>query len=157
AAGIMHRDIKPENVMLRPDGLVKALDFGLAKLSERPSAAPTFDTKADTVDPLSTERGIVMGTVSYMSPEQARGLRGGHRTDICSLGVTLYEMIAGRRPFEGATAIDKLAALLTAEPPPLRQCRAEASEAMERVVARCLAKDREARYQSAEELIAELK
>jgi serine/threonine-protein kinase len=157
AAGIMHRDIKPENVMLRPDGLVKVLDFGLAKLSERPTAAPTFDTKADTVDPLSTERGIVMGTVSYMSPEQARGLKADHRTDIFSLGVTLYEMIAGRRPFEGATMIDKLAALLTAEPAPLRQRRAEVSEATERVVSRCLAKDREARYQSAEELIAELK
>ncbi|MGH9843697.1 MAG: serine/threonine-protein kinase, partial [Blastocatellia bacterium] len=120
-AGIIHRDIKPENVMARPDGLVKVLDFGLAKLTERPAATPEVDSQAETIARLSTEPGVVMGTVPYMSPEQARGQKVDHRTDIFSLGVLLYEMLAGRRPFEGATASDVIVALLTAEPLPLRQ------------------------------------
>src|SRR6266540_1837337 len=152
-AGIVHRDIKPENVMLRPDGLVKVLDFGLAKLTEAPS--PPADSQASTN--LSTAPGIVMGTVSYMSPEQARGQKVDLRADIFSLGVVLYEMLAGRRPFEGATVSDVIAALLTAEPPPLRQYRAEATAELEQVVGKCLAKPREARYQSAAELIVALK
>ena len=156
-AGIVHRDIKAENVMVRPDGLVKVLDFGLAKLTELPAELPEADSGMETMRRLSTEPGVVMGTVSYMSPEQARGLKVDHRTDIFSLGVALYEMIAGRRPFEGATMNDVIAALLTAEPPPLRKLCAEVSVELERVVDKCLAKDREARYQSAEELIAELK
>ncbi|MGH9839333.1 MAG: protein kinase domain-containing protein [Blastocatellia bacterium] len=156
-AGITHRDIKPENVMVRPDGLVKVLDFGLAKLTERPAAAPEADSQAEAIARQSTEPGMVMGTASYMSPEQARGQKVDHRTDIFSLGVVLYEMIAGRRPFEGATMSDVIAALLTAEPPPLGQYCAEASVELERIVGKCLAKDREARYQSAAELIVELK
>jgi eukaryotic-like serine/threonine-protein kinase len=152
-AGIVHRDIKPENVMARPDGLVKVLDFGLAKLTEAPSAPA--DSEASTN--LSTAPGIVMGTVSYMSPEQARGQKVDRRADIFSLGVVLYEMLAGRRPFEGATTSDVIAALLTAEPPPLGECCSEATTELERIVGRCLAKDRETRYQSAAELIAELK
>jgi eukaryotic-like serine/threonine-protein kinase len=152
-AGIVHRDIKMENVMVRPDGLVKVLDFGLAKLTEAPS--PPADSQASTN--LSTAPGIVMGTVSYMSPEQARGQKVDLRADIFSLGVVLYEMLAGRRPFEGATVSDVIAALLTAEPPPLRQYRAEATAELEQVVGKCLAKPREARYQSAAELIVALK
>src|SRR5262249_53692159 len=100
---------------------------------------------------------MVMGTVSYMSPEQARGQKVDHRADLFSLGVVLYEMIAGRRPFEGATASDVIAALLTAEPPPLSRHCAEATAKLERIVSKCLAKDREARYQSAAELIIDLK
>src|SRR5262245_7387595 len=151
-AGIVHRDIKPENVMARPDGLVKVLDFGLAKLAEAP---PPADSEALTN--LSTAPGIVMGTVSYMSPEQARGQKVDRRADIFSLGVVLYEMLAGRRPFEGATTSDVIAALLTAEPPPLGKYCAEATTELELIVGKCLAKDRETRYQSAAELIAELK
>ncbi len=154
-AGIIHRDIKLENVMARPDGLVKVLDFGLAKLTEAP--APSADSAASTLGTLSTASGLVMGTVSYMSPEQARGQKVDHRTDIFSLGVVLYEMLAGRRPFEGATMSDVIAALLSAEPPPLGRHCAEATVELERIVSKCLAKDREARYRTAEELIAELK
>jgi len=152
-SGIVHRDIKPENVMVRPDGLVKVLDFGLAKLTEAPSHPA--DSEAPTN--LSTAAGIVMGTVNYMSPEQARGQKVDLRADIFSLGVVLYEMLAGRRPFEGATVSDVIVALLTAEPPPLKQYCAEATAGLEHVVGKCLAKPREARYQSAAELIVELK
>jgi eukaryotic-like serine/threonine-protein kinase len=152
-AGIVHRDIKPENVMVRHDGLVKVLDFGLAKLIE----ATTRPADSEDSTNLSTAPGIVMGTVSYMSPEQARGQKVDLRADIFSLGVVLYEMIAGRRPFEGATMSDVIAALLTAEPPPLGQYRAEATAELEQVVGKCLAKARESRYQSAAELIVKLK
>jgi serine/threonine protein kinase len=162
-AGIVHRDVKPENVMARPDGLVKVVDFGLAKLTEERQEAR--ETKGQEEIPLVptppptplTLSGMVMGTVCYMSPEQARGQNVDHRTDIFSLGVVIYEMIAGRRPFEGATMSDMIAALLTAEPAPLGKHRAEATTELERIVGKCLAKFREERYQSAAELIAELK
>ncbi|HKQ74639.1 MAG TPA: protein kinase [Blastocatellia bacterium] len=154
-AGIAHRDIKPENVMVRRDGYVKVLDFGLAKLTE--PSSPAVDPQTPAAAGVSTEAGVVMGTPRYMSPEQARGEKVDTRTDIFSLGVTLYEMIAGRRPFEGATTSDVIAALLIAEPPPLWQSCPEVPAEMERLVGKCLAKDCEARYQSAKELIAELK
>ncbi|HKQ92122.1 MAG TPA: protein kinase, partial [Blastocatellia bacterium] len=156
AAGIVHRDIKPENVMARPDGLVKVLDFGLARFTERPAATSESDAMAETVSRLSTEPGLVMGTVDYMSPEQARGQKVDHRTDIFSLGVMLYEMVAGRRPFDGETAIDAIAAILRSDPPPVNQLRPGLPTEMERIICQMLVKDRESRYGSAAELRAEL-
>jgi eukaryotic-like serine/threonine-protein kinase len=155
-AGIIHRDIKPENLMVRPDGLVKVLDFGLAKLTEESQG--NKETGEENPMYLSlTFSGMVMGTVRYMSPEQARGQKVDCRTDIFSLGIVLYEMITGRRPFEGATMSDVIAALLTAEPPALRQYCAEATTELERILDRCLAKDTDERYQSAGELFDDLK
>src|SRR5262245_60594462 len=142
-AGITHRDIKPENVMSRDDGLVKVLDFGLAKLSGSQQAA---------VESLNTRSGMVMGTASYMSPEQARGEKVDHRTDIFSLGVMLYEMLAGRRPFEGATGSDVIAAVLTSEPVSLAEAVPEFPAALWRIVERCLEKRPAQRFQSAGDL-----
>src|SRR5678815_4320191 len=157
-AHIVHRDIKPENIMIRwDDGLVKVLDFGLAKMYASLSQAGVIDPDAQTVPRAFTEPGIIMGTVSYMSPEQARGLKVDHRSDIFSLGVVLYEMLAGRRPFEGSASTDVIAAVLTAEPEHLRQYRDDVPVELEQVVAKCLRKDRESRYQSASELMTELK
>src|SRR5262245_50329542 len=154
AAGITHRDVKPENVMLRPDGLVKVLDFGLAKLTETQST--TDETQASMIGALSTESGVVIGTVRYMSPEQARGQKVDERTDVFSLCVMLYEMVAGRRPFEGQTASDCIAALLTSEPPPLGQSRPGTPAELERVINKCLLKERDGRYRSAHELFTDL-
>lgn len=152
-AGILHRDIKPENIMLRPDGLVKVLDFGLAKLTE----ARRAELQAPQVEGESTATGVVMGTVRYMSPEQARGQAMDARTDIFSLGVVLYEMVAGRAPFVGATASDVVAAILTSEPAPLGQHRPDIPRELERIVSKCLAKEREQRYQAAQKLLVDLK
>ena len=154
-AGITHRDIKPENVMVRPDSLVKVLDFGLAKLSETQS--PLADSQASTQARLSTEPGVMMGTISYMAPEQVRGLKVDHRTDIFSLGVMLYEMVAGRRPFEGETTSDVIAAILLNEPPPLTAHGPNTPRELERIVSKALRKDREERYQVAKDLLLDLK
>ena len=159
ALGIVHRDIKPENVMLRRDGYVKVLDFGLAKLSERQavdvgSGAPRLSV-VDTW--IHTSPGMVMGTASYMSPEQARGLPVDARTDVWSLGVVLYEMVAGRRPFEGATLTDVIVAVVERQPAPLTSHAPETPPQLERIVQRSLAKDREERFPAAEDLLLELK
>src|SRR2546430_7916062 len=140
ASGITHRDIKPENIMVRPDGVVKVLDFGLAKLTE----PKTMD--GSNVDPMAptkivltkkgvdTDPGVVMGTVSYMSPEQARGLMVDARTDIFSFGVVLYEMVSGRVPFEGASFGDVISGILTKRPVPLARYADDVPLELERIV-----------------------
>ncbi|MGI8564945.1 MAG: protein kinase domain-containing protein, partial [Pyrinomonadaceae bacterium] len=147
---ITPRDIKPAHVMVRPAGIVKVLDFGLAKLTETP--ALPVDSQLSTVVKQSTEAGMVMGTPGYMSPEQARGERVDARTDIFSLGAMLYEMVAGRAPFAGATTSETIAALLRDEPPPLTG----APPALARIVSRALHKDRTERYHSAGDLLDDL-
>jgi serine/threonine protein kinase len=119
AVGIVHRDIKPENIMRRPDGLVKILDFGLAKQIFSPTQSGEIDSDAITEAKISTMPGTVMGTVQYMSPEQIRGKPVDARTDVWSLGVVLYEMFTGRLPFEGETKTDVMAAILQADACPL--------------------------------------
>src|SRR5262245_8904285 len=159
-AGITHRDIKPENVMARRDGIVKVLDFGLAKLTEPGAPAPSFlvDTQAPTLQRVtSTESGVVMGTPRYMSPEQARGEKLDARTDIFSLGVTLYEMIAGRAPFAGTTPGEMIASILRDTPPTLAECMLDAPQELERIISKALRKDRAERYQTASELLTDLK
>jgi TolB-like protein len=146
AAGVIHRDLKPENIMVRPDGYVKVLDFGLAKLTE---ATPAADFR--------TQPGLIMGTFAYMSPEQARGLAVDARSDIFSFGVVLYEMAAGRRPFEGPTTSDVVAAVLTKEPEPLDRYLEEAPAELQRIVTRALAKNLEARYSNVKDLWLDLK
>ncbi len=199
-AGIIHRDIKPENVMLRRDGIVKVLDFGLAKLTEKgagaadsgrvgeresgrggeresgragewasgrqgnfesplrpfsPSpAVPVFHSPAPQ---FLTDPGTVMGTASYMSPEQARGLRVDARTDIFSLGVMLYEMVAGRPPFDGATAADVMTQVLERDPRPLTSFAQGAPPELQRIISKALRKDREERYQTVKDLLLDLK
>ena len=168
-AGIIHRDIKSENVMVRRDGIVKVLDFGLAKLSEMRNADFGLRNEDDATlvqsghndpqseHPQSTLPGIVMGTPRYMSPEQARGEQVDARTDLFSLGVMLYEMIAGCAPFIGATANETIAAILRDEPLPLIHHVPAAPAALERIVSQALRKERTDRYQTAEALLRDLK
>lgn len=157
AAGIIHRDIKPENIMLRPDGYVKVLDFGLAKLTETPRPSNPTDSAIATKVKAYTEPGTVMGTVSYMSPEQARGHVLDPRTDVFSLGVVMYEMAAGRMAFAGETAIDTLVSILEKEPPPLDQYVPGVPAEFQRIISKALRKDREARYQTIKDLLIDLK
>jgi serine/threonine protein kinase/tetratricopeptide (TPR) repeat protein len=156
AAGIVHRDIKPENIMIRQDGIVKVLDFGLAKLTER-TPPDSVNTEAPTRAVVDTESGVVLGTTIYMSPEQARGLHVDARTDIFSLGVVIYEMVAGRLPFEGSTSSEVLASLLNEkEPQPLARYSREAPAELERIVSKALRKEREQRYQTTKDLLLDL-
>ena len=155
AAGIIHRDIKPENVMLRPDGYVKVLDFGLAKLVEPQSS--TIETEAPTIANVVTEPGKIIGTIAYMSPEQVRGLAVDARSDIFSLGVVIYEMVSGRHPFSGETASDLIASILTTNPASLERYSSDISPKVQWIVSKALCKDRDERYQTAKELLGDLK
>jgi eukaryotic-like serine/threonine-protein kinase len=153
--GIIHRDVKPENIMLRHDGYVKVLDFGLAKLAER--ERERSDPEAPTRMHGSTSPGMVMGTVNYMSPEQARGLAVDERSDIWSLGVVFYEMLSGQTPFRGATPTDVTVSILEREPTPLTAFSEEVPPELDWIIKKALKKDREERYQTIKELLGDLR
>ena len=156
SAGIVHRDIKPDNIMVRRNGYVKVLDFGLAKLTETVDRSPS-DAEASTRVLVQTDAGVVMGTSHYMSPEQARGKPVDARSDIWSLGVVIYEMIAGRTPFEGETSTDVIVAITQKEPPPLARFAPNVPAELEWIVMKALRKDRDERYQTIKELLTDLR
>ncbi|HSB07938.1 MAG TPA: protein kinase [Blastocatellia bacterium] len=162
--GILHRDIKPENVMLRPDGIAKVLDFGVAKLTEKfaehasgSQPARPEDGEIRTLGLVTTEANIVMGSPNYMSPEQARGLAVDARTDIFSLGTLIYEMLTGTMAFKGDTVADVIVSIIERQPQPFSECLPEAPPRLDAIVSRAMAKAREDRYQSIDALLDDLK
>ncbi len=152
-AGVVHRDIKPENIMVRPDGLVKILDFGIAKARELPTVSGAFARSSE----LNTARGIVVGTPRYMSPEQARGLDVDTRTDIFSVGCLLYELVSGHPTVTGATPSDVIAEILTQQPAPVESVCPDCPAALACIIRRAIKKDRDERYQTCEEMLSDLK
>jgi len=152
-AGIVHRDIKPENIMLRRDGYVKVLDFGLAKLNEQ--RGQRADVSAE--DRVDLSSGLLMGTVKYMSPEQTRGEQVDSRSDLFSLGVVLYERLTGQAPFGGTTASELISSIRSDEPVPLKERGSATSDELQRIVNKTLCKEKDARYQTAEELLSDLR
>jgi len=155
ASGIVHRDIKPDNVIVRKDGIVKVLDFGIAKLNER-NLGETSRRTASALASSTSEPGMVIGTAKYMSPEQARGLQVDARSDIFSLGAVLYEMVTGREAFAGQTASDVIAEILKTEPPAPVEFAPDVPHEVERIISKAIRKDRETRYQTAKDLLIDL-
>src|SRR5881394_2944156 len=154
-AGVVHRDIKPENIMLRPDGYVKVLDFGIAKLIEQ--RPPSNRYEVGTTAALQTRPGLVLGTGQYMSPEQTRGQKVDARSDIWSLGVVLYEMVEGSPPFRGETPSDCIVSILTMEPPPLSGVLSDVPLNLESILQKALRKNSDERYQTIKEMLADLR
>lgn len=153
-AGIVHRDIKPDNIMVRRDGIVKVLDFGLLKLTA--SKSSEVDTEGQTKMQVKTSAGVIMGTTAYMSPEQARGFEMDARTDIWSFGCVLYEMLANQQAFQGETMTDVLANIIYQEPVSIVAHRRETPAELERIIVKTVRKNRDERYQSAKELFNDL-
>ena len=152
-AGIIHRDIKPENIMIRSDGYVKVLDFGLAKLTE----INHTDGEEQTKKLVKTNPGVVMGTVAYMSPEQARGKNTDARSDVFSFGIVLYEMLTGKVPFTGETMTDVLSSIISTEPQPITSLAPHLPKELLRIVQKTIRKKRDLRYQTTQDMLVDLK
>jgi Tol biopolymer transport system component/predicted Ser/Thr protein kinase len=156
--GIVHRDLKPANLMVTKDGHIKIIDFGLAKLVERVPSVNDADSDAQTKLKGDTQEGQVLGTVAYMSPEQARGQSVDNRTDLFSFGIVFYEMLTGETPFQGSSAVETMSAIINQSAPPVsRSVKGSLAEALSRIVERCLEKDPEDRYQTAKDLLSEVR